>query len=52
LRGNFERVIALREGAIFIDGPLSGLTREKLKQLYGAEYRALHLDSVALGDSG
>ncbi len=49
LSGNFERVIALREGAIFYDGPPDGLTREKLKELYGAEYRALHLDDVALG---
>jgi phosphonate transport system ATP-binding protein len=48
LRGNFERVVALREGKIFYDGSPVGLTREKLKELYGAEYRALHLDDVAL----
>ncbi|MCC7508317.1 MAG: ATP-binding cassette domain-containing protein [Planctomycetes bacterium] len=52
LRDNFERVIALREGAAFYDGPPGGLTREKLKELYGAEYRALHLDDVALERTG
>jgi phosphonate transport system ATP-binding protein len=51
LRDNFERVVALREGTVFYDGAPEGLTREKLKELYGAEYRALHLDDVALAES-
>jgi phosphonate transport system ATP-binding protein len=51
LRDNFERVVALREGAVFYDGPPEGLTREKLKELYGTEYRALHLDDVALAEA-
>jgi phosphonate transport system ATP-binding protein len=50
LRGNFERVIALREGELFYDGPPAGLTHARLRELYGAEYRALHLDDVALED--
>ncbi|MCC6574833.1 MAG: ATP-binding cassette domain-containing protein [Planctomycetes bacterium] len=49
LRGNFSRVVALRDGGVFYDGPPELLTRDKLRELYGAEYRALHLDDVALG---
>jgi phosphonate transport system ATP-binding protein len=44
LRGNFQRVIALREGHVFYDGSPDGLTAERLKELYGAEYRALHVN--------
>jgi phosphonate transport system ATP-binding protein len=48
LQGNFERVIALREGRVFYDGPPAGLGRQMLAELYGAEYRALHLDQIEL----
>ncbi|KIH77170.1 ABC transporter [Geoalkalibacter ferrihydriticus DSM 17813] len=48
LHGNFERVIALRSGQIFWQGPPSAITRELLQELYGAEYRAMHLDDVPL----
>jgi phosphonate transport system ATP-binding protein len=48
LQGNFERVIALREGRVFFDGAPSGLSRKMLAELYGAEYRALHLDQLEL----
>jgi phosphonate transport system ATP-binding protein len=48
LHGNFERVIALREGRVFYDGAPSGLSRKMLAELYGAEYRALHLDQLEL----
>ncbi|WP_305045692.1 phosphonate ABC transporter ATP-binding protein [Geoalkalibacter sp.] len=48
LHGNFERVIALRQGQLFWQGPPSALTRELLREIYGAEYRALHLDEVPL----
>jgi phosphonate transport system ATP-binding protein len=51
LRGNFDRVIALREGAVFYDGPPEDLARDRLKELYGAEYRALHLDDVTLAEA-
>jgi len=51
LRGNFARVIALREGNVFYDGSPDGLTAETLKELYGAEYRALHVDDWLPGAS-
>ncbi len=49
LEGNFSRVIALREGALFWQGAPAEITRDLLQDLYGAEYRALHLDQLALG---
>ncbi|GIK52026.1 MAG: phosphonates import ATP-binding protein PhnC [Planctomycetota bacterium] len=48
LHGNFERVIALREGRVFYDGAPAGIDRRMLSELYGAEYRALHLDQLDL----
>ena len=48
LEGHFDRVIALRNGEMFWQGAPRDLTREMLKDLYGAEYRALHLDELAL----
>ncbi|MCB9932839.1 MAG: ATP-binding cassette domain-containing protein [Planctomycetes bacterium] len=48
LHGHFSRVIALREGRLFWQGAPREITRELLKDLYGAEYRALHLDDVEL----
>lgn len=48
LHGHFERVIALREGRIFWQGCPSEMTRDLLHDLYGAEYRAMHLDDVQL----
>ncbi|MBD1400862.1 phosphonate ABC transporter ATP-binding protein [Pelovirga terrestris] len=48
LEGHFERVIALREGRLFWQGAPSEINRELLLELYGAEYRAMHLDDVVL----
>ncbi|WP_429884394.1 phosphonate ABC transporter ATP-binding protein [Geoalkalibacter halelectricus] len=48
LHGNFERVIALRQGRLFWEGAPAAINRELLQELYGAEYRALHLDDVSL----
>ena len=48
LHGHFERVIALREGRLFWQGTPDQITRELLRELYGAEYRAMHLDDVEL----
>ncbi len=48
LHGHFERVIALKEGKLFWQGQPADMTRELLRDLYGAEYRAMHLDDVAL----
>lgn len=51
LRGNFERVIALKQGRLFWEGPPSAITRDLLHDLYGAEYRAMHLDDIPLNKS-
>lgn len=48
LHGHFSRVIALREGALFWQGTPKEITRELLHDLYGAEYKAMHLDEVEL----
>jgi phosphonate transport system ATP-binding protein len=48
LHGHFERVIALKDGKLFWQGKPSEMTRELLRDLYGAEYRAMHLDDVQL----
>lgn len=45
---HFDRLIALREGRVFWQGRPAQLTRELLRDLYGAEYRALHLDDVKI----
>jgi phosphonate transport system ATP-binding protein len=48
LQGHFDRVIALREGQLFWQGRPQEISQDLLRELYGAEYRALHLDQVAL----
>lgn len=48
LQGNFDRVIALRAGRIFWQGEPGDISQHLLRELYGAEYRALHLDEMAL----
>ena len=48
LQGHFERVIALRDGRLFWQGPPHAIDQALLRALYGAEYRALHLDEVVL----
>ena len=48
LQGHFDRVIALRDGQLFWQGRPDELTQRLLHELYGAEYRALHLDEIAL----
>lgn len=44
---HFERVIALRGGRLLWDGPVADLDRPLLREIYGAEYRALELDAIA-----
>jgi phosphonate transport system ATP-binding protein len=44
LHGNFERVIALRGGHLFWQGTPLEITRKTLLDLYGTEYRTMHLD--------
>lgn len=46
----FDRVVALRDGRLFWHGPPGQLTRDILRQVYGAEYRVLHLDEVPVGE--
>jgi len=48
LQGHFDRVVALRDGKLFWQGRPEALTQALLRELYGAEYRALHLDEIAL----
>jgi len=48
LQGHFDRVIALREGLLFWQGRPEEISQDLLRELYGAEYRALALDQVAL----
>jgi len=48
LQGNFDRVIALRAGEVFWQGAPADISQHLLRELYGAEYRALHLDEMAL----
>jgi len=48
LREGFDRVIALRDGRLVWQGTPRQLTRQLLQDVYGAEYRALHLDEVPL----
>jgi phosphonate transport system ATP-binding protein len=45
---HFERVIALRNGRVHWQGRPRELAPELLRELYGAEYSALHLDELAL----
>lgn len=47
LGSHFERVIALRDGRLIWDGPVADLGRDLLREVYGAEYRALDLDAIA-----
>jgi len=46
LHGHFDRVVALKDGAVYWQGAPGDITRSLLRELYGAEYRALHLDEV------
>jgi phosphonate transport system ATP-binding protein len=52
LREGFDRVIALREGRLVWQGRPEQISRQLLLDVYGAEYRALHLDELALDDNG
>lgn len=47
LQGNFDRVVALRDGGVFWQGKPADMTQQLLRDLYGAEYRALHLDEMS-----
>jgi phosphonate transport system ATP-binding protein len=44
LHEHFDRVIALRDGRLFWQGEPKEISRDLLRELYGAEYRALSLD--------
>ncbi|ADH87302.1 phosphonate ABC transporter ATP-binding protein [Desulfurivibrio alkaliphilus] len=47
LQGHFQRVLALKDGRLFWQGPPAGLNRELLRELYGTEYQALYLEESA-----
>ncbi len=44
----FDRVLALRDGALVFDGAPAELTHALLRTIYGAEYQALHLGDLQL----
>ncbi|GAB4142038.1 MAG: phosphonate ABC transporter ATP-binding protein [Planctomycetota bacterium] len=44
----FDRVIALRAGRIAWEGTVSEIDRATLRDIYGAEYRPLHLDELPI----
>lgn len=46
LQGHFDRVVALRGGRVFWQGAPAQISQSLLRELYGAEYRALHLDEI------
>ncbi len=48
----FDRVLALRAGRLVWSGSPTALTRPLLQEVYGTEYRTLHLDDVELGSRG
>jgi phosphonate transport system ATP-binding protein len=48
LAEGFDRVLALRAGKLVFDGAPRELSRELLHEVYGAEYRSLHLDELDL----
>lgn len=48
LQGHFDRVVALRAGQLFWQGAPAQISQHLLRELYGAEYRALHLDEMEL----
>ena len=50
LREGFDRVIALRGGRIVWQGRPEQITREILRDVYGAEYQALHLDELPIAE--
>ncbi len=51
LREGFDRIVALRGGRLVWQGRPDQITRELLKDVYGAEYQALHLDELPIGTS-
>ena len=41
-------MLALRQGRLVFDGPPAKLSRDILQDVYGTEYRTLHLDEIEL----
>jgi phosphonate transport system ATP-binding protein len=48
LREGFDEIVALCSGKVHWRGRPEQITRQLLQEVYGAEYRALHLDELAL----
>ncbi len=48
LNEGFDRVVALRAGRVVFDGAPATITRPLLQEVYGAEYRTLHLEQLEL----
>lgn len=49
LQSGFTRIVALRDGELFWSGRPDEISREMLQELYGAEYKALHLEELPIG---
>jgi phosphonate transport system ATP-binding protein len=47
----FDRILALRAGKLIWEGRPEQLGRDVLQDVYGTEYRALHLDELPLGEA-
>ncbi|MFN0059655.1 MAG: phosphonate ABC transporter ATP-binding protein [Planctomycetota bacterium] len=47
LRGNFQRVIALRRGQLVFDGAPEQLDNDRLRDIYGLEFQTLGLESAS-----
>ena len=47
---HIDRILALRGGRLFWSGEPRELSRALLRELYGAEYRSLDLDSLAVAE--
>ena len=52
LREGFDRIVALRGGRLVWQGRPDQITREILKDVYGTEYQALHLDELPIAGGG
>ncbi len=48
LGDHFDRILALRQGVLHWQGPPAELTRDLVRQIYGADYRAPHADELQL----
>ncbi|MDF1614052.1 phosphonate ABC transporter ATP-binding protein [Desulfurivibrio dismutans] len=51
LQGHFQRLLALKDGRLFWQGPPAALSHDLLRELYGTEYQSLHLEEGRKGEN-